>query len=79
MAEEPKKEKAPEKTPEKPKEKAPDVDVRGFLERCASDIKTLEKFSAVARQYGRYVSVQAGKVRHDIPNDQLPYMVALVK
>lgn len=77
MSENEKKERAPEK--EKQKERAPEVDVRGFLNRCVSEQKLLEKFSEVARQYGRSVSVQAGKVRHDVPNDQLPYMIALVK
>ena len=77
MSEEKPKKEAPKE--EKPKEEAPKVDVRGFLESCASNQKTFEKFQAVLRQYGRNASMQAGKIRHDVPNDQLPYMVALVK
>ena len=61
------------------KEEAPQVDIKGFLVKATEDIRLRERFEAVARQYGRRVTMNAGKLVHDIPGDQLPYMIALVK
>lgn len=63
--------------------KPPEVDVRAFLDKCGGtsreSVMLCEKFRAVARQYGRKVSVNGNRVIHDIPNDQLKWIVALVK
>ncbi|HNA77937.1 MAG TPA: hypothetical protein PLF85_13075 [Turneriella sp.] len=75
--------------PEGQKEEAPNVDVKGFLAKCDTRnksgealreaYKSLEQFQEVARSYGRVVTVNAGRVDHNIPADQLPWMIALIK
>jgi len=76
-------EKAPEKKkPEqkaKEPEKAPEINVPEFLKSCGRDMLLCEKFRKVARQYGRTVKVNGNVVTHDIPHEQLKYMIALVK
>lgn len=82
---------APEskKAKKKSDEVSPQVDVKGFLAKCDARNKSgealreayasLEKFQEVARSYGRVVTVNAGRVDHNIPADQLPWMIALIK
>lgn len=79
----------PKKAKEKSKEVPPQVDVKGFLAKCDTRnksgealreaYKSLEQFQEVARSYGRVVTVNAGRVDHNIPADQLPWMIALIK
>jgi hypothetical protein len=58
-----------------PKVEAPQVNVSSFMR----DPKNWKALKAVADDYGRNVRLDGQKIVHDIPADQLPAMIAMIK
>ena len=71
-----------EKPPEKPK--AERAMTRQEAERLSPKIflaskENAKKLKAVAEEYGFTVDLNGSDVKHNIPSDQLPALIALVK